>query len=372
MLLVLAAISAVTLWQQTQLSVLALTRVDPLPETRAMLAERRYADAADYLGFFMDYEYISQNPEAQSLYREISEERKSWRYQLNKLGEGLRSGISDEAIGQAAGVATDFFVIGDIRDLAKQGVNLAQGEEIDEILVALATLGVLATTAQVASGVGTVGTGGMTAPAVVGATIAKSGLSALKKANKLGKLPSWLGETIIKEAKVAKQSKSLGALANLLGDVNTLAKTRGGFELMGQAKNAADLRRMAEFANIFGSQSITIYRIGGHVAVDVAQRSEKLGKETIKLATTFGRGGLELLDDIGVLKFTKFTSRSTKMAYKGDFFNLLARFLLMVPKWLLYLFIIFGAVAWIPRRMLSAVSKQPYLNFQKLSKRQIA
>lgn len=349
-LLVLAAVSVGVLWQQTQLSVLALTRIDPMPKIREMMADERYAEATDYLDFFMDYEYVNQNSEAQSLYAEISDKRESWCYQLNKLREGLLSGTSDETIGQVAGVVTDFLVIGDIRDLVKQGVNLAQGEEVDEVIVALATLGVVATTAQVASGAGTVSTVGAAAPAVAGTTVAKSGLIALKTAKKLGSLPPWLGKTIIKAAKTAKQSKSLGTLTDLLGDINTLARTRGGFKLMSQAKDVADLRHIARFADTFGSQAATIYRIGGKVAVDVAQRAGKLGKETIKLAATFGQGGLRLLNKVGALKFTKIMSRSMKMAYKGDLLKLLAKLLLKLSTWVLYLFVILGAVIWIPWR----------------------
>lgn len=364
-LLVLAAVSAGVLWQQTQLAALALTRVDPLPDTRAMLAEEHYAEAWGYLSFFMDYDYVNQNPEARSLYQEISSKRGSWQYQLNKLGEGLLSGTSDETIGQTASFVSDIFVIGDIRDLAVQGVNLAQGEEVDNTLVALASLGVIATAAQAASGAGTVATGGAAAPAVAGTTVAKSGLIALKTAKKLGKLPSWLDKTIIQSAKTAKKSKSLGALTNVLGDVNTLAKTRGGFKLMGQAKNAAELRRMAKFADTFGAQSATIYRVGGKVAVEVAQRADKLGKVPIKLATTFGQGGLKLLDNVGALKFTKVVGRVTKMSYKGDILNLLAKLLLQLPTWILYLFIVIGAVVWVPWQILSALIRWIYHSFQQ-------
>ena len=41
---------------------MALVRIDPVPETRTLVAEERYADAADYLGFFMDYDYVQQDP----------------------------------------------------------------------------------------------------------------------------------------------------------------------------------------------------------------------------------------------------------------------------------------------------------------------
>lgn len=351
-LLLLAAISVAVLYQQAQLSFLALSRIDPLAQTRLLMAQQRYAEAGEYLGFFMEYDYVQKNPEAQLLHEEIVNKRADWLYQLNKLSEGLLSGTSDETIGQTASVVTDFLVIGDIRDLTKQGVNLAQGEDVDQVLVALATLGLVASAAQIASGAGTIASGGAAAPALVGSTVAKSALIALKTARKLGRLPAWLGKTIVSSAKSAKQSKSLGAMTGVLGDVNTLAKTRGGFKLMQQTKNAGDLRRMAKFADAFSAQSATIYRVGGNLAVDVAQRADTLGKETIKLATTYGRGGLKLLDNVGALTFTKLVSRATKMAYKGDIVQLLSTFLLLLPLWLLYLFISLAAVVWVPWRKL--------------------
>lgn len=366
-MLVLTVVSAVVLGQQSQLSFMALSRVDPLPETRTMLAQERYAEAGEYLSFFMDYGYMSQNPEAQHLHKEISTQRSEWTYQLGKLREGLLSGSSDETIGQAASVAADFFVIGDIRDLAKQGVNLARGEEVDQVLVALSALGVIATAAQVASGAGTVASAGAVAPAVAGASVAKGGLVALKTARRLGSLPAWLSKKIVTEVKVAQQSKSLAALSGLLTDVNTLAKTRGGFKLMGQAKNAGELRSMAKFADAFGAQSAAMYRVGGMWAVDVAQRSEKLGKETIKYATTFGLDGLKLLDKVGAIKFTKIASRGSKMAYKGDITQLLIKRLMMLPAWLLYLIIICGVVVWMPWRVLAALNKRLLRKNSKLA-----
>jgi hypothetical protein len=130
-ILLLAAVSVGVLLQQAQLSVFALSRIDPLPETRAMVLEEHYAEAADYLGFFMNYEYVSQNPEAQALYRDISSKRENWRYQANKFAEGVLAGTSDEVIGKMSGVGTDFLVIGDLRDLAKQGIKCEHLEKKD-------------------------------------------------------------------------------------------------------------------------------------------------------------------------------------------------------------------------------------------------
>ncbi len=221
-ILLLAAVSAGVLWQQAQLSVLALSRIDPLPETRMMIAEERYAEAADYLEFFMNYEYVNQNPEVRALYREISDKRRSWEYQASKLAEGLLAGTSDETIGKVTGVATDFLVIGDLRDLAQQGYNLAKGEETDAVIAALATIGVIASGAQIVSVAGTAATAGAAAPAAIGTTAAKNGLVVLKVARKLGKLPSWLGKAIVDSVKIINKTKSLDTLSDILGNEDHL------------------------------------------------------------------------------------------------------------------------------------------------------
>jgi hypothetical protein len=349
-ILLLAAVSAGLLWQQTKLITLALSRIDPIPETRDLIAKEHYAEASDYLGFFMGYDYVGQTPEAQDLYRDISNKRNSWRYQANKLAEGLFWGTSDETIGKVAGVATDLIVLGDLRDLTKQGVHLAQGEEVDKVLVVLASFGAIATGAQIASGSATVATGGAAAPTMMGATAAKSGLVVLKTARKLGKLPPWLGKTLVKSAKTVKKTKSLKSLNGILGDVTTLAKTRGGFNLLSKAQDAASLRRMAIFAETFGPNSATLYRIGGDMVVNITQQAGNLGKNTIQLAATYGKGGLRVLDRFGAINFVKYSARASKIATKGDGFHLLAKLLLMLPHWILYMLVALGAFIWLPLR----------------------
>lgn len=363
-LLTLALVAAGTLWQQSQLAVLVLARIDPLPETQRLIAAERWADAADYLGFFMDYDYVAANPAAQALWREIQQKRADWEYQAAKLREGLLSGTSDETIGQAAGVLTDFFVIGDLRDLAKQGVKWAKGEDVDEVMVALATIGVVASAAQVASMAGTGATAGAAAPAAAGATTVKSSISALKVARKLGQLPPWLGKALVAAAKTVKETKSIAPVADLLGDVHTLTKAPGGLRLLSHTQDAAALKRMARFADTFGAHSATLYRLGGDFVVTLAQRADALGRDTIRFAATFGQDGLRLLDRFGALKFVKYSARASKMAYKGDIVRLLARALLSVPQWVLIVFIVGGVAAWLPwqrllRRSPAGLEKQP-------------
>jgi hypothetical protein len=349
-LLLLSAIAAGVLWQQSQLTVLALSRIDPLPEIRALIAEERYADAAADLDFFMAYDYVNQDPAARALQAEIEAVRTGVGYRAGKLSEGLLEGTSDETIGQAAGVITDFFVIGDIRDLARQATNRARGEDVDEVITALAAIGLVASAAQAASIGATAGTGGAAAPTVAASSTTKSAVTVLKVARKLGKLPPWLGKALVQGARKVKQTRKLDAVTDLLGDASRLAKTRGGMNLLSKTSDAASLRRMAKVAETFGDRSATLYRIGGDSFLTTARRAEDLGADTIRLAATYGRDGLRALDKVGATTFVKFSARGSKMLYKGDAIQLLARLLLLIPHWLLYLLVALGALVWLPWR----------------------
>lgn len=335
-LLVLACGSAFFVWQKAQLSVLALSRIDPVPKVSKLVSDQRYAEAAEYLGFFMDYGYVHDDPEAQALETQINAERESLKYQARKLGEGLIWGTSDEGIGKMAGVTTDFFVVGDVRDLAMQGAHWVRGEETDEVIAALAGIGIVATAAQVGSAVATVGTSGAAVPAAVGSTAVKGGVSILKIAHKLGKLPPWLGQTLMRRAKVVQKTKKLNSVTGLLQDVSLLARTRGGLKLLSKTRDAGSLRRMAAAVERFGGSAATLYEIGGKEFINAAGRVSSLGTNSIKLAATYGHKGLRVLDEVGSVRFFKYSSRASRIAYKGDFFNMVARFLGMLPMWGLY------------------------------------
>lgn len=350
----LGYVAGYVLFAEQELRLAALSRVDPVPQARGLVEEERYAEAADYLQFLMQYDYVSENPEAVALFDSINDKREGWLYQASKLVEGVLEGTSDETVGKAAGIATDFLVIGDIRDLTAQGINWTTGERVDPVVTALSTLGLLATGAQIAGSGATVATGGVAAPAVVGATAAKSGVVILKAARKLGKLPPWLGKTLVTAAQTVPSTKSFWSLSETFTDVGKLARTRGGFRLLGESTDAVSLRRMATFADQFGEDTATLYRLGGEVAVEAAQRTGQLGKDAIKLAATYGKDGLRMLDRYGALTFAKVASRGGKAVYKNNIFLLAAQLLLAMPRWVLVGLVALGAGVWMPWKILVA------------------
>ncbi|XGA80833.1 hypothetical protein OR573_04030 [Halomonas sp. CH40] len=109
----------------------------------------------------------------------------------------------------------------------------------------------------------------------------------------------------MRAARQARETRRLGQLGNLFRDSNVLANNRGGTRMLANTQNAVELRRAARFATTFRSQSAPVYRMGGKVAIEVAQREGKRGKETLLLAATFGQQGLKALDKVGALRFSQ-------------------------------------------------------------------
>ena len=58
-------LSAVLLYQKHTYAYHTLVRVDPLPHTKVLISQEKYADAQEYLEYFMQFEYVYQLPEAQ-------------------------------------------------------------------------------------------------------------------------------------------------------------------------------------------------------------------------------------------------------------------------------------------------------------------
>ena len=278
---------------------------------------------------------------AQHLAREIAARRESLAYQAGKAAEGVWSGQSDEAVGQAAGVISDFLVIGDLRDLARQGWLYAQGEETDPVLIALASLGVAATAVQAGGAAAAAPSGGATAPAVAAAATAKSGLSALKWLRRANALPGWLGEMLMRAAARLRQPRRLSEMAHelaglkgILADVSALAATPGGARLLAATTDAASLSRAARLARAHGARAAVLQDITGAPLAESLALTERMGPAAVQRAATYGRQGLRALNEMGAARFAKYSARAAKVAYKGQALRLAARWLVTLPAWL--------------------------------------
>jgi len=283
-----------------------LVRINPVPQAQQLVQQEKFAEADDYISYFMDYDYVNQDPQAIQLYTEIQDTRDDWLYKLIKANSGFWTGESDETEGQVAAVVSDFLVIGDIRDLGREGKNFIEGKDVDKVTAAL-------------SGVGVVAAGAALITAGTAAT-AKPAVSFLKMANKAGKMPKWLGKSLVESAEIAKKKKNLDHVAGLFSDIQGLYKTAGArstLELLGKSKDLDDFCRLAKFGSTFGAKTSTLLKVVGDDAITAYQRLGNVPKNTFLEAATFGQDGVKAIEKHGPKKFQAFVDKTSSPYTRG-------------------------------------------------------
>lgn len=211
-------------------------------------------------------------------------EQNSTSHFARRFATGLVTGSADDVASLSGTVAGDLFVIGDIRDVVREGKHLAMGENTDRLVLGLATAG-LAVTAVTYMSAG-------------GAAPVRAGLTLVKDARKVGRLgeglAAWVGrsarevvDTPLLQDAVAKGSvfrpgetvsaikaafrvEKAGALVRLGKDVTRVAEktgTRGAMDTLRIAEGPKDVTRAARLAEAQGSKTRAIMKLLGRGAL---------------------------------------------------------------------------------------------------------
>ena len=314
-LLCLVLLSATILYQKHTYAYHTLIHVDPLPHTKTLIAAEKYADAQEYLSYFIQFDYVQQMPEAQPLLDKIKEKRTSLSYRSTKIAEGISTGTSDELSGQISAIGSDFFVIGDLRDLAIEGEHYYHDEEVDTVLVSLSTIGLVAT-------VSTFFTFGSS-------SVAKSGVSTLKLGHKSNLIPPWLSRYVVKEANTIRQTKTLSSIKPLFKSLDTLRSEVGlkdALKLLSRTSNMKELQGMTKLSKRYGKESLTLVDLSKKKLLTHADSFNQYNKSTVKAASTYGVHGFGQLLKGGEKHFIKTTKQMkayAKVGYKGDIWKVL-------------------------------------------------
>jgi len=333
-ILLIVSGSLLLLEERKTFDISTLVHIDPIPHTEKLIQEKKYAQAEEYLSYFIKQQYVKENPKAIELLKTIQEKRSSFSYKSEKFIEGIIKGGSDEEIGRASAIASDFLVIGDIRDLSIQGVHYANDEKVDNLIVALSSLGILATAT-------TVYTVGATAPI-------KSSISLLKYGKRVNKIPSWFQTELINYIKIAKETKSLDKINTLLEPIHKLYNKVGlnqTLHILKISKNRKELKSLANFASRFEKRTQVLLQITNNQAIKYAQAMPKVSKKNFLFASTFGERGLKGLSKLGENKFIKrvgFNSHFLKTAYKGNLNSLFNALLKNIPNSALFGIVFLG------------------------------
>jgi len=327
-ILILVTLSLLLLEERQIFNVQTLSQTDPLPHTKSLIKKEKYLEAEEYLSYFIQYEYVKKIPESRELLKTIQTKRNSYEYQQSKFIEGFLKGKSDEDIGKATAIASDFLLIGDIRDLSIEGVHYFNDKKVDNVVVALSSLGLLAT-------VSTIYTLGATAPV-------KTSISVLKYAKSANKLPSWLSKQLIEHAKIAKKTKSLDKIKTLLQPIHQLYKKVGlsqTLNLISSTKNVKELNKLIKFSSRFGKKSPLLMLTTNNKALHYSKLLPNAQSKNIYYASTYGEHGLKAMSKMGEAKFMRrmgTKAHFAKTGYKGNFSPLFNYLLKNLPNWLLF------------------------------------
>jgi hypothetical protein len=338
----------------------ALREVDPLPEARRLADAGMVCDALEYLDYFLEYEYVQQNIQVTAFAAELRAKRESWAFRGKDVLDGIWKGKGACLESMVSATAADFFVVGDVRDLAWETVKWYQGQEVDEFTAALAGAGVVLAVA-------TYGTGGAAAPA-------KGSVSLLKVAKRLEKLPKPLQKALVVIFREAKEVKSLKPLEPMAESLSTIAKTPGVrtrdvMEVLARSQKVSDLKTMEQVVSAYGKNTAKFLKLGGEGSIEVVQKFGK-GREVldaVRDAAKYGPEGTKLVADAGPkmflrwAKITKYGVRAVRTTYKERLTLTLSWILRLLPEWALYMvagltgFVGVGVPAWKARAFIRNV-----------------
>jgi hypothetical protein len=248
------------------------------------------ANDADLAGSFVDLareRNISLSSELSQRVRDAAAEQNSSSHFARHFANGLVTGTVDDVASLSGTVAGDLLVVGDVRDVVREGKHLAMGEDTDRLVLGLAAAGLLVTAATYVS--------------VGGVAPVRAGLTLVKDARKVGRLGEglalWAGRsgrdlvdtpmlqdavasgsvlrpgqtlTAIRAAFRAEEAGAWIRLAKDVGRVGEKAGTRGALDTLGLAEGPKDVARAARLAESKGSQTRAILKLLGRGALLLA------------------------------------------------------------------------------------------------------
>ncbi|MBB3973477.1 hypothetical protein [Hansschlegelia beijingensis] len=234
----------------------------------------------------------------------------AWR-NARGFAHGFATGDATGSAALAGALASDLTVVGDVRDLAREGGRLARGEEHSDLILGLAAAGVAVTAASYA-------TLGAAAPARFGVSVLKAarraGTMTAEFAADLGRRLAKAGEASADAAArrtgaiearagaAATEAGGAAALRTLSGAASELKAVGGAVgagetvRLMKYVRNVDELPELRRFTTRFGARSRAVAELTGKASLRVFRTSIRVGEMLLRhlWAVLMWFGGLVL------------------------------------------------------------------------------
>jgi hypothetical protein len=220
------------------------------------------------------------------------------------VARGFATGAADSPAALGGALAADFTVVGDLRDLAGEGMKLARGEEANELILGLAAVGVAATAATLA-------TASLAAPAKAGVSILKAarrtGALTAEFAADLGRRMTRTGGRGLDAARAApgaaaadagRGATGIAAVAGVATELRAVSAAAGGpaetVRLMRFVRSVDDLPELRRFSARFGKQTRAVAEVTGKASLRAFRVTIRVGELLMKhlLGVLMWVGGL--------------------------------------------------------------------------------
>lgn len=197
---------------------------------------------------------------------------------------GFVTGSGTSTAGLAGAVTSDFTVVGDVRDIGREGGKMVAGQDYSKLVLGLSVVGLAATVATVATGGGGV--------------VVKSGVSVLKAAKRAGTLTASFARRLTRLVEDAVNFREIGRVAKAT-DLTDLRATERAFGDYARGVKAERLvpvfRDVATIGENAGpAETVRLMRFvhSERDLDDVAKMSGKLGTKTRGVIALTGKTAL--------------------------------------------------------------------------------
>jgi hypothetical protein len=236
-----------------------------------------YAEIAEYASIPLAPETVERLEDAGTLLLRVSRDTGSF-------FEGFLTGEGSDTAGFVGAITSDLTVVGDVRDIGREGSKLVAGEEYSELILGLSVVGVAATGATIA-------TGGTALPVKVGVSLMKvakrtGALTAafarqlgdlMRKAVDFPGLRRSLSNVSLTDSAATRRavtdyssSINLKPLTPVFDDMAALQRNAGPAEsvrLLARVENTNDLRRITEMSGTLGVKTRGVMALTGKTSL---------------------------------------------------------------------------------------------------------
>ena len=214
---------------------------------------------------------VTINPALAEIVAAETAEAATMRHRAKSFARGFVTGEPQDMASLAGTTLGDLLVFGDIRDALREGTRYVRGEQVDKLVLGLATTGIAVTA-------GTYATLGAATPARAGVTL-------VKVARKTGRLGAEFTESLGRmvrqtsftgAARAVRETAKVeraGGLLHLVRDVGRVEKAAGGraaLDALTIAKEPRDISRIAKLAEKEGGRTRAILKVAGRGAIMLA------------------------------------------------------------------------------------------------------